>query len=157
MVSEAEEGGENSSGRNPALSVPWAALRFVTRLASGIFSRGKNLDQNSLDSKGDGEVQRPDMMEISEGRDCSSHESSSQKSNCVDCSEPCGAENGLGNRDDHLGTGASAETIHNSRIEEPDALECSKVETCNFKRFDIAKDPLDHYFLGANGQVISYC
>jgi ubiquitin-conjugating enzyme E2 O len=29
-------------GRTTALSVPLAALRFVTRLASGIFSRGQN-------------------------------------------------------------------------------------------------------------------
>lgn len=159
MVSEAEESGENNSGRNPALSVPLAAFRFVTRLASGIFSRGKNLDPNSLDSKGDDEVQSPDMMEISEGRDCSSYESSSQKSNCVGFGEPCGAEIDLGNRDEHVGTGATemldaTETIHDLRTEEPDALECHEVETCSFKRFDIAKDPLDHYFLGANGQVI---
>ncbi|MCI18077.1 putative ubiquitin-conjugating enzyme E2 23-like, partial [Trifolium medium] len=45
VTSEAEENGEKDFDRTTALSVPLAALRFVTRLASGIFSRGqKNLD-----------------------------------------------------------------------------------------------------------------
>lgn len=25
---------------------------------------------------------------------------------------------------------------------------------CSFKRFDITKDPADHYYIGANGQVL---
>lgn len=156
MVSEEEESGENNSGRNPALAVPLAALRFVTRLASGIFSRGKNSDRNVLDPKDEGEVQPQDTTEISKGRDCS-YESSSQKYN-VDCG---GTEIGHGNREEHVRPGTTetldaTETVQDVRIEGPDATKCDGDDTCSFKRFDIAKDPLDHYFLGANAQVIYF-
>lgn len=158
MVSEEEEdSGENNSGRNPALAVPLAALRFVTRLASGIFSRGKNSDPNGLDSKDENDVQPQDSIMVSEGRDCS-YESSSQKSNVVDCR---GTEIDHGNGEEHVGPGTmetldATETVKDVRIEGPDATECNGDDPCSFKRFDIAKDPMDHYFLGANGQVFYF-
>ncbi|KAH7518397.1 probable ubiquitin-conjugating enzyme E2 23 [Ziziphus jujuba] len=154
MVSEEEEdSGENNSGRNPALAVPLAALRFVTRLASGIFSRGKNSDPNGLDSKDENDVQTQDSIRVSEGRDCG-YESSSQKSNVVDCR---GTEIDHGKGEEHVGPGTTetldaTETVKDVRIEGPDATECNGDDPCSFKRFDIAKDPMDHYFLGANGQ-----
>ncbi|CAH2051517.1 unnamed protein product [Thlaspi arvense] len=42
--SDAEINGENDSGRNGALALPLAAIEFVTRLASGIFSRGRKTE-----------------------------------------------------------------------------------------------------------------
>ncbi|PON89955.1 Ubiquitin-fold modifier-conjugating enzyme [Trema orientale] len=155
MISEAEESRENDSGRNPALSVPLAALRFVTRLATGIFSRGqKSSDPVDLDSKGGDEIQihQEDVLETSEGRDYS-YGASSQKSIVIDC---CETETHP-SKEEHAASGTSemmeaAETLCNLRTEEPDASECEEVDNCSFKRFDIAKDPSDHYYLGTNGQ-----
>ncbi|KAL5561223.1 hypothetical protein UlMin_030970 [Ulmus minor] len=153
MLSEAEEREENNSGRNPALSVPMAAFRFVTRLASGIFSRGqKNSEQTSLDSQSEGDVQvvHEDAMETLEGRDWS-YESSSQKSIAIDSS---GTETQHRKGEEPAAPGLivlldAAETL---RTEDTNALACREVENCSFKRFDIATDPADHHFLGANGQ-----
>ncbi|XWS55112.1 hypothetical protein CRYUN_Cryun10bG0147100 [Craigia yunnanensis] len=149
IISEVEEGMENNSGRNAALSLPLAALDFVTRLASGLFSgRRKTVDPIGLDSKGETELQP-------EGRD-SSYESSSQKSNVLDNSS---GESVHGEGEEHVEAKAqkhslSIEGLCNLRIEDSDSKTGDEDEddTCSFKRFDTAKDPLDHYFLGLNGQ-----
>lgn len=150
MNSEAEESGEDNSGRNPALAVPLAALRFVTRLASGIFARGqKNLDPICLDTKGEGEFRE---VEIFQGRD-HGEDSSSQECKVVDSSVEINHKN-----EEHVSSETiqildAAEILCNLRTEESDAKECSNDDACGFKRFDIAKDPLDHHFLGTAGQV----
>ncbi|CAK9315302.1 unnamed protein product [Citrullus colocynthis] len=113
--SEEEESEQNNSGRNLALSVPLAALRFVTRLAAGIFSRGPR---------------NPDSMDL---------DSHSDKEDNV-ASEPSEVLE-------------SAKASSNLRTAESDASACHEDGTCSFKGFDIAKDPLDHYFLGTNGQT----
>ncbi|WCJ39907.1 ubiquitin-conjugating enzyme 23 [Euphorbia peplus] len=127
--SQSDENMENnSSGRSPALSLPLAALDFVTRLATGIFSRGrKNLDSDSSDDRSENECKTNRNIDISEERD-SSDESSSQKLSEV------------------------SEILCNLKTEKSDSPICSE-DDASFKRFDIAKDPLDHYFLGSNGQI----
>lgn len=160
MISEAEEGRENDSGRNPAFSVPLAALRFVTRLATGIFSRGqKSSDPIGSDSKDGDEIQihQEHVLKTSERRDCT-FDASSQKSIVID---GCDTETHDRKEEELASPGTAemldaAETLCNLRTEEPDASECKEVDSCSFKRFDIAKDPSDHYFLGANGQVILF-
>lgn len=155
-VSEAEEDRDDNSGKNQAFSVTLAALRFVTRLASGIFSRGqKNSEPAILDSRGEAEFQHQDMIEIAEGR-YSSNASSSQKSSVVD---DCGIDSDQLKGEENMVPGStkmldSTETSEKFKTEKEDASENNKVDNCNFKRFDISKDPSDHYFLGANGQVI---
>ncbi|XVF00857.1 hypothetical protein REPUB_Repub04eG0038100 [Reevesia pubescens] len=147
IISEVEEGMENNSGRNSALSLPLAAFGFVTRLASGLFSgRRKNVDSIGLDSKGEDEL-RP------EGRD-SSYESSSQKSNVLDNSS---GESVHGKGEEHVEAmvekhSLSIERLCNLRIEDSYSKTGDEDDACSFKRFDTAKDPLDHYFLGANVQ-----
>ncbi|XWS67724.1 hypothetical protein CRYUN_Cryun04dG0030000 [Craigia yunnanensis] len=147
IISEVEEGMENNSGRNAALSLPLAAFDFVTRLASGLFSgRRKAVDPTSLDSKGENEHQP-------EGRD-SSYESSSQKSNVLDNSS---GESIQGKGQEHVEVKAQKyslliEGLRNLRIEDSDSKTGDEDDAGSFKRFDTAKDPLDHYFLGANGQ-----
>ncbi|XP_022725187.1 probable ubiquitin-conjugating enzyme E2 23 isoform X2 [Durio zibethinus] len=147
IISEVEEGMENNSGRNAALSLPLAAFDFVTRLASGLFSgRQKNVDPIGLDSKGENEHQP-------EGRD-SSYESSSQKSNVLDNSS---GESVHGKGQEHVESKAqkhslSVEGLFNLRIEDSDSKAGDEDHACSFRRFDTAKDPLDHYFLGANAQ-----
>ncbi|EXC16556.1 putative ubiquitin-conjugating enzyme E2 23 [Morus notabilis] len=157
MFSEAEESRENNSGRNPALAVPLAALRFVTRLATGIFSRGQKISYPiGFDSNDEGEiqVQHEDVSETSGGKDSSSG-SNSQKSIVIESGDT-ESEHGKGEEHAPLGTSKmlyTAENLCHLRTEEPDASDGKGVENCSFKRFDIAKEPSDHYFLGANGQT----
>ncbi|XP_050363255.1 probable ubiquitin-conjugating enzyme E2 23 [Argentina anserina] len=146
--SETEEVGDDNSGRNPALSVPLAALRYVTRLASGIFARGqKNLDPTCLDTKGEGDSETQEV-EISQGDH--GEDSTSQKS--VDDSMDIDHKN-----EEHMSSETTkvldaAEILCNLRTEKSDMTRCVKDDVSSFKRFDIAKDPLDHHFLGAAGQ-----
>jgi ubiquitin-conjugating enzyme E2 O len=143
--SDPEESGENS-GRNSALSVPLAAFQFVRRLATGMFSRAqKNLGPISL-------VENELELKISEGKD-SSDESSSQKSKFTDS---CGRETEEEVAPEAQELLEAAEALCNLRTEESNAPACSGGDTCSFKHFDIAKDPLDHYFLGAYGQVNAF-
>ncbi|MBA0782137.1 hypothetical protein Gotri_003000 [Gossypium trilobum] len=149
-VSEAEEGMENNSGRNKALSLPLAAFDFVTRLASGLFSGRRKNDQIGLDSEGENEYEL-------QGRD-SSYESSSQKSN-VDNS---GGKNVSGKGLEDVEVEAQKQSLpledsSNLRIENLDPKTGDEDNACSFKRFDTAKDPLDHYFLGASGQEALIC
>ncbi|XP_065868318.1 probable ubiquitin-conjugating enzyme E2 23 [Euphorbia lathyris] len=147
----------NNSGRSPALSLPLAALDFVTRLATGIFSRGrKNLDSDSSDDRSENECKTKGMINISEERD-SSDESSSQKSHVfvnggLQIAEEKGDEHAVMDMEVPISSNA-AETLCNLRTEKSDSPPCSEDDTSSFKRFDIAKDPLDHHFLGSNGQI----
>lgn len=154
MNSDEEESEQNNSGRNLALSVPLAALRFVTRLAAGIFSRGpRNTDSMDLDSHSDSETQSLEI-EVLEDKD-SGRQSSSLKSNSFHASDmnfDCGrGEDNVASEPSKVLE--SAEASSNPRTAESDGSACNGDGTCSFKGFDIVKDPLDHYFLGTNGQV----
>ncbi|KAA8546118.1 hypothetical protein F0562_020431 [Nyssa sinensis] len=145
---------EEDSVRNGALSIPLAALGFVTRLATGIFSRGrKHLDSSNSDSKGENTLQSHGMINISVRGD-SGDESCSHKSSETDY---CGAQASHGKRDKDVVTEATdlldaAGALYDLRPEAPNAPTRYDGDTSSFKGFDNAKDPLDHYFLGANGQ-----
>ncbi|KAL2996343.1 hypothetical protein AAZX31_10G267500 [Glycine max] len=144
VTSEAEESGENDFGRTAALSVPLAAFRFVTRLASGIFSRGsRNLDSIPLEIKAEREHPSPVVND----------ESTSQKHIAID------ADNS-GNKNERYDEVVSeaTETLEASAAlcslgneDAPATASCDN-DTCSLKHFDITKDPSDHYFIGANGQ-----
>ncbi|KAL7237042.1 hypothetical protein ACSBR1_020178 [Camellia fascicularis] len=145
--------GENS-GRNGPLSIPLAALGFVTRLASGIFSRGtKHSDPVGLDSTGENEPQSQGMENIPIRGD-SGDESSSRKSNCTD---NCGVGTTHGKGDEHVVEDNIdlldiAEALCSLKPEAQYLSSCHGDNVSSFKGFDIAKEPGDHYFLGANGQ-----
>ncbi|XP_059647458.1 probable ubiquitin-conjugating enzyme E2 23 [Cornus florida] len=145
-----------SSGRNGALSIPLAALGFVTRLATGIFSRGKkHLDPLSLDSS-EKELQSQGILNFSERGD-SGDESSFHKPNDAD---NFGAQTSDGKGDEHAvaeGTGlldvAEAQSNMEHEATNKDGTSASSEDrSSSFKGFDITKDPLDHYFLGASRQ-----
>ncbi|XP_021903665.1 probable ubiquitin-conjugating enzyme E2 23 [Carica papaya] len=148
MNSDTEESPENNFGRNAALALPLAALGFVTRLASGIFSRGqKNADS---DSRSDNELQSQGSGNVSEGRD-SVDESSSQKSNSI---ENCGVESPHAKEEELVNAEVSitsdteeAETFHSLRSEESEYPAGCAGDTSIFKRFDISKDPQTTIFL----------
>ncbi|XP_061364714.1 probable ubiquitin-conjugating enzyme E2 23 [Gastrolobium bilobum] len=142
ITSEAEESGENDFGRAAALSVPLAAFRFVTRLASGIFSRGqRNVDPVHLQSKGESECTSPLV----------SDESSSQK--CI-AIHGDNSDNKSGRNEEVVPEASeileASETLCSLRNEDAGAS-CDN-DACSLKHFDITKDPSDHYFIGANGQ-----
>ncbi|XP_056160772.1 probable ubiquitin-conjugating enzyme E2 23 isoform X2 [Syzygium oleosum] len=149
-----EESVENHTGMNSALSFPLAAIGFVTRLATGIFSRGrKNLD-SGLDSEAENDSHSQMLMQSSDGL-YSSDECSSQKSNIMDCTGTdttylIGDQDISGIVPDPVD---AAESLRNTRPQEVDAPASYEETTCTFKRFDTARDPLDHYFIGTNGQV----
>ncbi|TKY50747.1 ubiquitin-conjugating enzyme E2 23 [Spatholobus suberectus] len=142
VTSEAEESGENDFGRAAALSVPLAAFRFVTRLASGIFSRApRNLDPINLQLKLEREHPSPVVND----------ESSSQKHIAID-----GDNSGNKNERYEEVVSEATETLEACEalcsLRNEDAPASSDNDTCSLKHFDITKDPSDHYFIGANGQ-----
>ncbi|XP_039019310.1 probable ubiquitin-conjugating enzyme E2 23 [Hibiscus syriacus] len=118
---------------------------------SGIVSeaeegRQKNVDPTGLDSEGENEREP-------EGSD-PSYESSSQKSNVIDNS---GGKFVSRNGQEYVEVEAKKHSLPgedkcNLRIEDSAPKTGDEDDGCSFKRFDTAKDPLDHYFLGANGQ-----
>ncbi|KAF8377784.1 hypothetical protein HHK36_031169 [Tetracentron sinense] len=146
---------ENNSGQNGPLSIPLAAFEFVTRLATGLLSRGrKQIDSLCSESRNENENESRGMINASERR-ADSDKSSSQESNVIDSFV---SQTTIGNGDEHglLAEATDvldmAENSCNLRPEAPDAQACDVDDPCSFKRFDVAKDPLDHHFLGANGQ-----
>ncbi|XP_044508745.1 probable ubiquitin-conjugating enzyme E2 23 isoform X2 [Mangifera indica] len=149
MSSEAEESIENGSGRNTALSLPLAALGFVARLASGIFSRGrKNVDPVCLDARVENEFPSQEIKESCGERD-SGNESSSHKSDVIDNR---GLTTSHGKHELVDVEAPEFSDAVQSLGEESGKLACYMDDSFSFKRFDIAKDPLDHYFLGASEQ-----
>ncbi|XP_052182196.1 probable ubiquitin-conjugating enzyme E2 23 [Diospyros lotus] len=143
--------GENS-GSNGPLSLPLAALGFVTRLATGIFSRGKkqtdvfyldSVEENDLQSQGtDNSAFRSDPFE----------QSSSLTYNPGDNS---GVQTAHGKGDEGVDTKdllEAAEALCSLKPETQHGSSQNEDDIPSFKGFDIAKDPSDHYFLGANGQ-----
>ncbi|KAK4740366.1 hypothetical protein R3W88_004063 [Solanum pinnatisectum] len=133
------------SGRNGALSIPLAALGFVTRLASGIFSRGrKQTDSSSLDSRSEDEEREGTFAKIFTG-----DESWSKRSGDVDNSPRLpAAENG----EDHDTMEVTDVIEANLMPEIGNSSDQHDDQTYSFKRFDITTDPYDHHFLGTSGQ-----
>ncbi|CAI0407993.1 unnamed protein product [Linum tenue] len=148
MNSDAEDKVENSStGRSPAVSLSLAAFGFVTRLATGIFSRGrKSSDAELLENRNESESQG--LISIVEERN-SSDASGSQKSNVSGSESPHREDkvNGL------MEVTASPQPLDESNVENTNtALKHVEEDASKFKRFDTAKDPSDHYYVGSVGQ-----
>ncbi|XP_022857689.1 probable ubiquitin-conjugating enzyme E2 23 isoform X1 [Olea europaea var. sylvestris] len=145
-----------NSGKNGALSIPLAALGFVTRLASGIFSRGRQrTDLMDLDSISEDELQ-------SEGSTLERDTVERDTNNESSCQKPSDSDNHLAK----FPTNGKGEV--NDAAEAQDLLEIAEAlcnlkppgaapgpcdeDTSRFKGFDIVRDPRDQYFLGAHGQ-----
>ncbi|CAI9104788.1 OLC1v1003552C2 [Oldenlandia corymbosa var. corymbosa] len=146
IIVENEDDSENS-GRNGPLAIPLAALGFMTRLASGIFSRGRK--HTDPDSRSESDLQ---PLEFS-GREDLDSESCSQRSNGGDsigslCNKVNTAEQGDNEAAELLDV---AEAICNLK---PDASATKRLDdmAASFKGFDISKDPYDHHFLNATKQ-----
>nr|KYP69189.1 putative ubiquitin carrier protein E2 23 [Cajanus cajan] len=131
VTSEVEEVGENDFGRAAALSVPLAAFRFVTRLASEIFSRGqRNVDPINSESKGETEHPSPAVND----------ESSSQKHIAID-------DDNSDNTNERYEEVVSEATetleacVALCSLRNEDAPASCDNDTCSLKHFDITKDP----------------
>ncbi|KNA16127.1 hypothetical protein SOVF_092160 [Spinacia oleracea] len=146
---------EQGSGINGPLAFPLAAIGFVTRFASGIFSRGRSdVDSFSSDGSVDTSVQPEDKIHVSDER---------ASSNVSDSQDPCVIDVGSGQTSPNKGEEPAevesaelsdmAEASGNLTHDEQYAALGTDGNACGFKRFDTAKDPLDHFFLGANVQV----
>ncbi|XP_043713110.1 probable ubiquitin-conjugating enzyme E2 23 isoform X2 [Telopea speciosissima] len=151
MTSHSEE---NNSGRNGPLSMSLAALGFVTRLASGFFSSGRKQTDPLCSEFGDESApESQNFIDVPE-RIVTISGSSSQEFDAVDSYGPQTTEHA-----EHALVGAdvlaAAESLCWLRSKELDSFNMTvsyEDETCSFKRFDTAKDPLDHYFISASGQ-----
>ncbi|GFQ01061.1 probable ubiquitin-conjugating enzyme e2 23 [Phtheirospermum japonicum] len=128
---------EENSGKNGALSIPLAAIGFVTRLASGIFYRGrKHLDEDDLQSDDLASDTDPDGGSSSQKPNNFEGQISSPVTNCKE------------EQSDLLEV---AETLCNFKLPQSDAPAREEFSSI-FKGFDIVRDPIDHYFLGTQGQ-----
>lgn len=141
-----------NSGKNGALSIPLAAIGFMTRLASGIFSRGrKHSDPSNLEMKNEDDLQ-PDGLTLNRE---SNDGSTSQKlyeieDQLAKLTTNCNGEV------EHIADADSdlleiAETLCN--LQSPEAGAPREESSSTFRGFDIVRDPVDHHFLGEHGQV----
>ncbi|KAL5995706.1 putative ubiquitin-conjugating enzyme E2 23 [Asimina triloba] len=150
---------ENHPGRNGPLSIPRAALGFVTRLATGFFFRGrKHSDGMGSDCTVSAEPEQQESLEDLNteladkeftSQDVDATDNRSPKST-HDAAQECGpvaintvAElNVVQNVEGKMSEGSDDEITRQLREDSPGT----------FKRFDIAKDPLDHYYRDGSGQ-----
>lgn len=145
--SDAESNGENDSGRNGALALPLAAVEFVTRMASGIFSRRqKTEDSSSSSSTGENGHKQAELTNPSHERSSFLDDHSSPNSSATD---NCDSEGTVLENSTILGNGA----VKRSESEKSEEPVPSESDSCSFRHFDISQDPLDHhYYLGADEQ-----
>lgn len=141
-----------NSGRNGAVSFPQAAFGFMSRLASGIFSRGqKHVDPLNSDAR-DNQVQEiTNSVNIDHG-----NEFSSQQPNGT--TNDCDIVISHGEVEEHVDTRKTdllevTEALCSLKPKGSNAVS-SDTDTSTFKRFDIVKDPYDHFYIGATGQVV---
>ncbi|CAM8906868.1 unnamed protein product [Rhodiola kirilowii] len=132
----------DNSGMNGALSFPLAALGYVTRLATGIFARGwNNPEQSTMEPIGDNEADSQGLLDFSDKTVPIDHNISSH-SNELDGQTITFGTADLSN---------DSEALCNTQLQELDTRPSHGEDACSFKRFDTSVDPLDHYFLGADG------
>ncbi|WZZ43676.1 hypothetical protein YC2023_039935 [Brassica napus] len=138
--SDAENNGENDSGRNGALALPLAAVEFVTRMASGIFSRGQKTEDSSSSSLTDDNGYK--QAEVTN--------SSQERGSFLDDHSPTNFS--ATDNYDSEGTVLENEAVERSEGEKSEEPIPSESDSCSFKRFDISQDPLDHHYLGSDEQ-----
>ncbi|KAK9129407.1 LOW QUALITY PROTEIN: hypothetical protein Sjap_009894 [Stephania japonica] len=142
-----------NSGGKGALAIPLAALGFVTRLATGFFSLGRK-QNDSLGSVLKYVPQSLGIVDLLE-QISSNVDSSSLSTNIITAHATQVGNDNFEEQGPISEVAKVEEPLYNLRSEElgvPSNLGCINLEVCSFKRFDTAKDPLDHFFLGANGQ-----
>lgn len=120
----------------------------MTRLASGIFSRGQRHSDPS-DSEGEDDLQHEELPLNPNGGSCSEkpndieYQLSKLTTNCKM------EEQNIAEVSDLL---EIAETLSNLQSPQSDSPPIDEFVSA-FKGFDIVRDPSDHYFLSSQGQV----
>ncbi|CAN8257843.1 unnamed protein product [Cochlearia groenlandica] len=137
--SDEESNSENDSGRNGSLSLPLAAIGFMTRMASGIFSRGRKAE-DSPSSDSTGENEQAESTNLLNEKDPYLDEQEVTQANAENCLSG------------ETSTILESETLETLKRENSDELAPSEVSSCGFRRFDISQDPLDHHYLGSDAQ-----
>lgn len=126
----------------------------MTRLASGIFSRGRrNSDPLDLDIKNEDDLQLEGLtLNIDRDSGSSSQNHYDIEDHLAKLTTKCeGEEHGTAEVSDLL---EIAETLCN--LNPPESNSPAREEFIStFRGFDIVRDPLDHHFLGAQKQVSS--
>ncbi|XP_072988038.1 probable ubiquitin-conjugating enzyme E2 23 isoform X2 [Typha latifolia] len=143
-----------NAGRNGPLSVPLAALGYVTRLATGLFARGrKQMDISGSDGMNENEANPQEVLEVSEkaadeGTRNKESEASVGSVYVNDAKEACGNMAGAEENDVKKDVDSSASMEEYAGSTGAD----SRDGPHSFKHFDIVQNPLDHHFLGDSGQ-----
>ncbi|KAJ0967861.1 hypothetical protein J5N97_024778 [Dioscorea zingiberensis] len=142
--------------RNGPLSMPLAALGFVTRLATGLFSRGKRqAEQSEL------EHLVAEETEVLDG-ETADDKHSYHESDAVDNHN--NPQNDLEMAEEHsfnllaedtdVKMGKDLDSSIPLEIDSDRAGLHTKDGACDFGHFDITENPLDHHFLGGSGQGV---
>lgn len=144
---------DNNTAINGALSVPLAALGFVSRLATGLFSRDKKQSELSHTSE-HMDAHEPDcgVVKVSDG-DAFEGVPSSEVSNNVDNLSEHHNASGSTTRHTDVSMSEDEETMDTSKSLEIGADSTgadNKDISCSFKHFDIADYPLDNHFTGSS-------
>ncbi|KAJ6821877.1 putative ubiquitin-conjugating enzyme E2 23 [Iris pallida] len=143
---------DSNVGQSGALSVPLAALGYVTRLATGLFSLGRK-EQDDIVTD---EIESQDNLEDLDNRDAA--DGSIHLNNALDSHS---TQDGLENADDnHVAVTRDTEVLDMDDIDNSTPIgmnDCSsgadsKDDHCSFKHFDVAESPLGLYFLGSSAQ-----
>lgn len=141
--------------RNGPLSMPLAALGFVTRFATGLFSRGKKAEQPELEHLvGEGEeteVLEGETADVKHGFDTSDALDKHNPQNGLEITEECN-NNSLA-EDTEMQMGKDLGGLKSVEIDADGTRSQSEAGFFDFKHFDITENPLDHHFLGGSGQV----
>lgn len=154
---------DNTGGRSGPLAVPLAALGYVTKFATGLFTRAKKqLDSSDSAQSGTSEADHKAELDTFETTLDEDDES----------------------KGFYVPDGLEQDSVHQlAEVENPEAkTEVAKVkmedkldksksfglnnhskasstmdDPCNFKHFDVAENPLDHHFLVDAETVIYHC
>lgn len=154
--------------RNEPLSVFHATLGIFTRIITDLFPQGRKEREPSLsDEEAIVNIESHDHHE-SPMRDSACDEPNSQESDVLDDHRAQNSgENGEVDSSLSVAAGILVKMGNSLGDDIPEEMDvdsnfqrvCDEHGSCSFKHFDIAKEPLDHHFLGATEQVttIIFC
>lgn len=134
----------NVGGSGP-LSVPLAALGFVTRFATGLFSRARKQSNVDHIAANESESQEERFSTLNNGLDSQSIQNGPKNAsdgNYNVVGTECAEVPAMDNVDDSIPM----------RMHDGDEGADMMDDHCSFKHFDITENPLDHYFLASSAQ-----
>lgn len=141
---------DSNSVQNGPLSIPLAALGFVARFATGLFSRGqKQTDSDHSVASGTESHDTPEVSDMEySGGELERVDSVTSNGRCPQkgLETVDGYDHGVEMEDADM----TAEVHADSLI--PITMNVNLDSHYSFKHFDITENPLDHYFLDSSAQ-----